>query len=66
MDEALIKYLTIEVEGEVVTLFQIASLPDGARFEMIEAAINSNPVLRLVDKASVGDTWDGNGYTNPS
>ena len=62
MNEVLVKYLVIEVDGEVVTLFQIPSLSDGARFEMIEAALASNPVLRLVDHAAVGNTWNGTEY----
>ena len=66
MNEASIKYLVIEVEGEVVTLFPIVSRADGARFEMIDAALASNPVLRLVDTAQVGDTWNGTGYTTPA
>lgn len=65
MDEVLVKYLVIEVEGEAVTKFHFPSLPDGARFEMIEAAINSNPVLRLVDKVEVGNVWDGKEYVTP-
>jgi hypothetical protein len=65
MDEVLIKYLVVEVDGEVVTLFQIPSLSDGGRFEMIEAALESNPVLRLVDSAKVGSIWNGVEYITP-
>ena len=66
MSEVSIKYLVIEVDGEVVTLFPIVSRADGARFDMIDAAIASNPVLRLVDTAQVGDTWNGTDYTTPA
>lgn len=62
MSEVLRKYLTLEVDGEVTTLFPITSLADGQRFEMLEAIINSNPVLRLVDAAEVGQQWDGSKY----
>lgn len=62
MSEAVQKYLTLEVDGEVATLFSIVSLPDGGRFDMIQAILDSNPVLRLVDEAQVGQTWDGTKY----
>lgn len=62
MSEAVKKYLTLEVDGEVATLFAVVSLPDGGRFDMIEAIIASNPVLRLVDSAEVGQRWDGSKY----
>lgn len=62
MTDAVKKYLTLEVDGEVAALFPIVSLPDGGRFDMIEAIIASNPVLRLVDSAEVGQQWDGSKY----
>jgi hypothetical protein len=66
MNEVSKKYLVIDVDGEAVTLFPIVSRSDGARFEMIEAALASNPVLRLVDNAEVGQVWNGTEYTTPA
>lgn len=63
MNELLVKYFVIEVEGEVAKTFPCASMPDGSMFELIEAALSSNPVFRLVDKAHVGEIWNGEGYS---
>jgi len=65
MDDAIIKFLVIEVEGEAVYKIPFPSLPDGSRFEMMEAILASNPVIRLVDNAEIGGNWNGTGYIKP-
>ena len=35
------------------------STSNDSNFEMMEAILASNPVLRLVDNANIGDIWDG-------
>lgn len=47
--DAIIKFLILEVEGEVALRIPIASLPDGTRFEELESIIASNPTIKLVD-----------------
>ena len=59
MDDVIIKKLVVEVDGEAALVFVVPSLADGARFTMIEAVLASNPVLRLVDNAEIGDIWNG-------
>jgi len=65
MDEVISKWLVIEADGEAALRFPIASLPDGERFNMIEAVLSSNPTVRLVDKVEIGDVWNGSTYTTP-
>lgn len=65
MSEPIVKWLVIEVDNEVALRFSVASLSDGSRFDMINAVLQSNPVLRLVDEANVGDVWNGSGYAAP-
>lgn len=46
----IIKFLLVKVDGEVALRLPIASLPDGSRFEEVEAILASNPTLELVDE----------------
>lgn len=59
MDNITIKFLIVEVDGEAVLRFPIMSTSNDSNFEMMEAILASNPVLRLVDNANIGDIWDG-------
>jgi hypothetical protein len=61
MDDVETKFLVIEVEGEAVLKFPIHSIGN-ERFEMMYAVLASNPVLRLVNNAEVGKTWNGVEY----
>jgi hypothetical protein len=62
MDDAIIKFIVIEIEGEAVYKIPFPSISDGSRFEMMEAMLASNPVIRLVDNVEIGDTWNGTEY----
>ena len=64
MDNVIMKFLIVETDGEAVLKFPFPSLADGLRFEMLEAVLASNPVLRLVDDAQIGDIWDGQNYVS--
>jgi hypothetical protein len=64
-DGVIVKFLIVDVDGEAVFRFPLHSMPDGGMFEMLEAILASNPVLRLVDDAKIGDTWDGQNYVTP-
>ena len=63
MNDAVIKFLVVEVGGEAVLKLPFPSIADGSRFEMMEAILASNPVLRLVDSVEVGDIWNGTRYS---
>ena len=65
MDDVLIKFIVIEVDGEAAYKIPFPSISDGSRFEMMEAILASNPVLRLVDDAEIGGIWNGEGYIKP-
>lgn len=56
------KWIVIEVDGEAVLRFQVSSINNGERFEMINAVLASNPVLRLVDSVEIGKVWNGTEY----
>lgn len=62
MDNVIVKFLIVEVDGEAVLSFPVVSLPDGIRIEMLEAVLASNPVLRLVENAELGKVWNGTEY----
>lgn len=62
MENVLVKYLIIEVEGEAILRFPVISLPDNGRFEMMEAILASNPTCRLVDNVQIGQVWNGTEY----
>jgi hypothetical protein len=64
MENVEIKFVVIEVEGEAVLKFPFPSVGN-ERFEMMEAILASNPVLRLVDDAEIGGNWNGTGYVKP-
>ena len=66
MDNAIIKVLVIEIEGEAVYKLPFPSIADGSRFEMMEAMLASNPTIRLVDNANIGDIWNGTEFIAPS
>jgi hypothetical protein len=65
MNDITMKFLIVEVDGEAVLRFPIMSTSNDSNFEMIEAVLASNPVLRLVDNANVGDIWDGQIFKAP-
>ena len=65
MDNVTIKFLVIEVEGEAVLRYPFAVFQDGDNLQMMEAVLASNPVLRLVDDAQIGDIWDGQNFVPP-
>jgi hypothetical protein len=65
MENVTMKFLVVEADGEAVLRFPIASTPNDSNFEMMEAVLASNPVLRLVDSVEVGDIWNGTRYSNP-
>lgn len=46
----IIKFLLVKVDGETALRFVVPSLPDGSRFEEVQAIIDSNPTLELVDE----------------
>lgn len=66
MPDVMMKFLVVEVDGEAAQVFPIVSLPDGGRFEQIEAILASNPILRLVDAVEAGQHWDGTQYIPPT
>lgn len=62
MDNVRIKYLVVEVDGEATISFPIPELDGTDRHEMIQAIIDSNPTLRLVDHVAHGGIWNGLEY----
>lgn len=64
MENVETKFIVIEVDGEAVLKFPFHSIGN-ERFEMMEAILASNPVLRLVDNAEIGGNWNGVGYVRP-
>jgi len=64
-DGVIVKFLIVDVDGEAVFRFPFHSMSGSDNFEMIEAVLTSNPVLRLVDDAKIGDMWDGQNYVSP-
>lgn len=64
MENVETKFVVIEVDGEAVLKFPFPSVGT-ERFEMMEAILASNPVLRLVDNAEIGSIWNGTGYITP-
>jgi hypothetical protein len=64
--QILKKYLVLDIEGEAAMVFMIMSLPDAGNFQMVEAVLQSNPTMRFVDKAEVGQVWNGTQYTAPA
>jgi hypothetical protein len=65
MSDVAIKFLVVEVDGEAVLKYPFPVFQDGDNFEMMEAVLASDPVLRLVDSVQVGDIWNGTRYSNP-
>ena len=65
MDNVIIKFLVVEVDGEAVLKYPFPVFQGGDNIEMMEAVIASNPVLRIVDNAEIGDIWDGQNFTPP-
>lgn len=59
-----VKYLVVDVDGEAVLNFTVYQMPGQNNFEMVESILASNPTLRFVDSAQVGNTWDGEGYVS--
>lgn len=64
MENIKTKFVVIEVEGEAVLKFPFSSVGD-EQFEMMEAILASNPVIRLVDNAEIGGNWNGTDYVKP-
>ena len=65
MENITMKFLVVEADGEAVLRFPIMSTPTDLNFEMMEAVLASNPVLRLVDSVEIGDIWDGQNFVTP-
>jgi len=65
MENITMKFLVVEADGEAVLRFPVASTPTDLNFEMMEAVLASNPVLRLVDSVEIGDIWDGQNFVTP-
>jgi hypothetical protein len=65
MSEVTIKFLVVEVDGEAVLKYPFPVFQDGDNFEMMEAVLASNPVLRIVDSVEIGDIWDGQNFVPP-
>lgn len=65
MDNVIMKYVVLDVDGEATTIFPVPSVDGGTRHEMLAAIIASNPVVRLVDVAEFGGVWNGTGYVKP-
>ena len=65
MDDVILKHIIIEVDGEAVLKYPFPVYKDGNNLEMVEAVLASNPVIRLVDDADIGDIWNGTRYSNP-
>lgn len=61
MENVETKFVVIEVDGEAVLKFPFYSVGN-ERFEMMEAVLASNPVVRLVDNVEVGKVWNGTHY----
>lgn len=64
MENVETKFVVIEVDGEAVLKFPFHSVGN-ERFEMMEAILASNPVIRLVDSAEIGSIWNGTEYITP-
>ena len=65
MSNTVLKWLIIDVGGEAVLKYPFPVHEGSSKLEMIEAIITSNPVLRIVDNAEIGDIWDGQNFTPP-
>ena len=65
MDNVIIKFLVVEVDGEAVLKYPFPVFQGGDNVAMMEAVIASNPVLRIVDNAEIGDIWDGQNFVTP-
>ena len=65
MDNVIIKFLVVEVDGEAVLKYPFPVFQGGDNVEMMEAVIASNPVLRIVDSVEVGYIWDGQNFNPP-
>jgi hypothetical protein len=65
MENVIIKFLVIEVDGEAAFKFPYPSIGQ-ERFEMMEAVLASNHTVRLVDTVQVGDIWNGTEFVTPS
>lgn len=65
MNNAVIKHIVFEVDGEAVLKYPFPVFEGGENLEMMEAILASNPVLRIVDNAEIGDIWDGQNFVTP-
>ena len=65
MNNVAIKLIVFEVDGEAVLKYPFPVFEGGDNIEMMEAILASNPVLRIVDNAEIGDIWDGQNFTPP-
>lgn len=66
MENVIMKILVVEADGEAILRFPVASTSNDSNFEMMEAVLASNPTLRLVDSANIGDIWNGTEFIAPS
>ncbi len=65
MDNVILKFLVIEVDGEAVLKYQFPVFQGGDNLQMMEAVLASSPVLRIVDSVEIGDIWDGQNFVTP-
>jgi hypothetical protein len=65
MDDVVIKFLVVEVDGEAVLKYPFPVFQGGDNVEMMEAVLASSPVLRLVDSVEIGHIWDGQNFVPP-
>jgi hypothetical protein len=65
MDNVILKFLVVEVDGEAVLKYPFPIFADGENLEMMEAILSSNPVLHIVESVEIGDTWDGQNFISP-
>lgn len=66
MDDVTVKLLIIEVDNEAVLKYPIPIFKNGEGMERLEAILASNPIIRIVDSAEIGDVWDGQKYSSPT
>lgn len=62
MTEIFTKFIVIDVGGEATLSFSVSAGPNKQQFEMVEAILASNPVIRFVESVTIGHVWDGVRY----
>jgi hypothetical protein len=64
MDNVILKFLVVEVDGEAVLKYSFPVFEGGDNLQMMEAVLASSPVLRIVDSVEIGDIWDGQNFVS--